>query len=209
MSEIKEEKNPCNEVSKINLLPFHGALFYFPIFFDLELANTYFNNLECENHWKSDAIRMYGKTIQTKRKYAWMGDAPFSYNYSQSERIAENWTPTALLIKNEIEKKTLTHFNSCLLNRYGNGNEGMAWHADNETCMLKHGTIASVSFGDTRTMEFKHKFTGERIKINLEHGSLLLMQGEIQDFWLHQLTKTTKSKNLRINLTYRTFIEIT
>lgn len=191
-----------------NLLSFDGEVLYFPNYLNQSTADYLKEYLFDSINWQTDQIKLYGKTIETKRKYAWMGDKEFTYNYSKSIRIAQTWDPLVFNIAQTLNKDLSEHFNSCLLNRYLDGSEAMGWHADNETCMLKSGTIASLSFGDTRTMVFKHKATGKQTKVNLEHGSLLLMRGVTQEHWLHQITKTTRSKNPRINLTFRTYVEI-
>lgn len=192
----------------INLLPYDGDVLYFPNYLRPNLANILKEYFFANISWQTDRILLYGKEIVTKRKYAWMGNHAFAYNYSKSIRIAETWDPLVLELGQQLNKDLTERFNSCLLNRYLDGSEAMGWHADNEDCMLKNGTIASVSFGDTRTMVFKHKVTGNQIKVALEHGSLLLMRGETQENWLHQITKTKRSKNPRINLTFRTYVEI-
>lgn len=192
----------------ITLFEKQGKVIYYPNFFSSSESEFYFSQLFDEITWQSDRVFIYGKEILTKRKFCWMGDKPFSYGYSKCERFAIPWNKHVLEIKNLLENTLAKQFNSCLLNRYLDGSEGMGWHADNESCMLKGGTIASISFGDIRTMEFKHNLTKEKVKIQLENGSLLVMLNETQDFWQHQITKTTRSKNPRVNLTFRTFVEI-
>ena len=106
-------------------------------------------------------------------------------------------------IKNIVESYSGEKFNSCLLNLYHDGDDGMAWHSDSEKELKKHGMIASISFGARRKFCFKHKETKEKYSLMLEHGSALLMSKETQDHWLHQLPKTKKSDSIRINLTFR------
>jgi alkylated DNA repair dioxygenase AlkB len=117
------------------------------------------------------------------------------------------WTKELLELKTVIEKETGETFNSCLLNLYHNGDEGMAWHSDGEPELKKDGAIASLSFGAERKFVFKHKQTSHKVELILEHGSLLLMKGTTQTHWLHRLPPTKKVRTARVNLTFRTIIQ--
>ena len=105
-----------------------------------------------------------------------------------------------------VEKETGETFNSCLLNLYHSGDEGMAWHSDGEKDLKKNGAIGSLSFGAERKFSFKHKETKETVSIQLEHGSLLVMKGATQTNWLHRLPPTKRINQPRINLTFRTIV---
>jgi alkylated DNA repair dioxygenase AlkB len=180
---------------------------YYPDFLDAHEALDFFKKLETELNWQPDTLKIFGKTITTARLYAWHGDSPFDYAYSRKSRIAEPWTATLLEIKKALEEKLSTEFNCCLLNYYADGTQGMAWHSDDEKVMEENGIIASISLGADRFFEFKHKTLDIRQKILLENGSLLVMQGETQKHYLHQLPKSKKVKTARINLTFRRFVE--
>jgi alkylated DNA repair dioxygenase AlkB len=192
-----------NDIIETNLLPKDGTVIYYgKIFSEKEtraLTNILFENIE----WKNDEATIFGKHIITKRKVAWYADNNFSYTYSGSTKYALPWTDELLAIKKIAEQKTGFIFNSCLLNLYHDGNEGMAWHSDDEKELVKDSCIASLSFGAERKFMLKHKSTKEIISIMLESGSLLCMQDETQTHWLHQLPKTTRVKTPRINLTFR------
>ncbi|WP_410007165.1 alpha-ketoglutarate-dependent dioxygenase AlkB family protein [Aequorivita nionensis] len=189
-----------------NLLPMGGTVNYFGKIFSDEEANRYYEILLNTIDWKNDEAIIFGKRIVTKRKVAWYGNQEFEYTYSKITKKAHLWTPELLLLKKLIEKKTGETFNSCLLNLYHSGEEGMAWHSDGEKDLKKNGAIASVSFGAERKFAFKHKQTKETIALNLEHGSLLIMKGATQTNWLHRLPPTKKVDEARINLTFRTII---
>ncbi|PKP39868.1 MAG: alpha-ketoglutarate-dependent dioxygenase AlkB [Bacteroidetes bacterium HGW-Bacteroidetes-15] len=189
-----------------NLLPYGGVVRYFGKIFDYQKANHFFERMMKTVEWKNDEAVIFGKRIVTKRKVAWYGDFPFEYTYSNKTKTALPWTQELLELKAIIETQTGETFNSCLLNLYHDGSEGMAWHSDGEKDLKKDGTIASLSFGATRRFSFKHKETKETISINLEHGSLLIMTGKTQTNWLHRLPPTKLVKNHRINLTFRTII---
>ena len=131
-------------------------------------------------------------------------DLPFAYTYSKITKTALPWSVTLLQLKNLAEVKTGETYNSCLLNLYHDGSEGMAWHSDGEKQLKRHGAIASLSFGAERKFGFKHKETKEVISLNLASGSLLVMKGETQDNWLHRLPPTKKISQPRVNLTFRT-----
>lgn len=189
-----------------NLLLKDGECFYLQSVVPDALASIYFTTLLQLIPWKSDTLFIYGKQIITRRKMAWYGDDPFPYHYSKTTRIALPWTETLLAIKSRIEEISGETFNCCLLNLYHNGTEGMGWHSDDEKEMKKGGTIASLSLGAERIFRFKHKSEPIKTELLLGHGSLLLMRGETQQYWLHQLPVARKVKDLRINLTFRTFV---
>lgn len=193
------------EVSE-NILPCDGeVLYYGPIFSKAE-ADAYYTQLLDEIEWMPDEIMMFGKLIITKRKVAWYGDAGISYTYSKKTKTALAWTPLLLNMKALVEAKSGTTYNSCLLNLYHEGKEGMGWHSDDEKEMLKNGAIASVSFGAERKFAFKHRTQPYKTDILLHHGSLLVMKGSTQTNWLHRLPPSAKIKTPRINLTFRTII---
>ena len=115
------------------------------------------------------------------------------------------WIPTLLSIKSRIEEVTQAKFNSVLLNLYRCGKDGVSWHSDDEPELGKNPIIASVSFGEARRFQLRHKLDKslDKVEITLTHGSLLIMKGSTQHFWQHQIPKTAKSLRERINLTFR------
>ena len=189
-----------------NILPKDGTVNYYGKIFSLPDANNYLNSLLNNIEWKKDEAVIFGKLILTKRKVAWYGDREFEYTYSNRTKKALPWTKELLALKSKIENETGESFNSCLLNLYHTGEEGMAWHSDGEKDLKKDGAIGSLSFGAERKFSFKHKATKETISVTLEHGSLLVMKGTTQTHWLHRLPPTTKTLKPRVNLTFRTII---
>jgi len=190
----------------INLLNKNGKALYYS---SIILTRDAYHYLECllsTIKWKNDEVVIYGKKIVTKRKVAWYGDKPFEYTYSNTTKKALPWTSELLELKQSVEEETGETFNSCLLNLYHNGSEGMAWHSDDEIALKRNGAIASLSFGAERKFSFKHKKTNETVSLVLQHGSLLVMQGETQKNWLHSLPATKKIDEPRVNLTFRTII---
>lgn len=186
-----------------NLLPVEGTVYYFGSVLSAKEADFYLEYLLKEIPWKNDEAIIFGKHIVTKRKVAWYGDRRYAYTYSNTTKQALLWTPELLKLKNIAEKHTGTNYNSCLLNLYHDGSEGMAWHSDDEKMLKRNGSIASLSFGAERKFAFKHKRTGVKRELILGHGSLLEMTDETQDNWLHRLPTTTKVTRPRINLTFR------
>jgi alkylated DNA repair dioxygenase AlkB len=189
-----------------NLLPKDGIVQYFGRLFSTAVANAYYEQLMQNIEWKNDQAIIYGKLIITKRKVAWYGDAAFDYTYSNTTKLALPWTPALLALKSIIEEKTGEQFNSCLLNLYHNGDEGMAWHSDAEKALKKNGAIGSMSFGAERKFAFKHKESKETVSLILEHGSLLVMKDTTQTNWLHRLPPTKLVSKPRINLTFRMIV---
>ena len=187
-----------------NILPQDGTVNYYGKILEEEKANQFYLKLLNEIEWRNDEAVIFGKKIITKRKVAWYGDENFEYTYSNSTKKALKWTSELLELKKLTEEKTGEKFNSCLLNLYHDGNEGMAYHSDGERDLKKNGAIASLSFGAERKFSFKHKTTKEKVELTLANGSLLVMKGETQKFWLHRLPPTKKIFTPRINLTFRT-----
>jgi alkylated DNA repair dioxygenase AlkB len=190
----------------VNLLPGEGIVNYYGKLMSASEANAMAQALLDRIEWRNDEAVIYGKRIITKRKVAWYGEEAFSYTYSNTTKTALPWTPELLFLKNLAEKHSGETYNSCLLNLYHDGSEGMAWHSDGEKDLRKNGAIASLSFGAERKFCFKHKKSGEKIDVFLEAGSLLVMKGETQTHWLHCLPPTTKVHQPRINLTFRTIV---
>jgi alkylated DNA repair dioxygenase AlkB len=190
-----------------NILPSDGEVNYYGRILTTENAQHYFNQLLDNIEWENDKAIIFGKLIITKRKVAWYADQPFDYTYSKTTKSALPWTKELAELKEIIEQETGETFNSCLLNLYHSGEEGMAWHSDGEKDLKKNGAIASLSFGADRKFSFKHKTTKQTVSVFLEKGSLLVMKGTTQTNWLHRLPPTKKVKTPRINLTFRT-IEI-
>ncbi|MDN3723522.1 alpha-ketoglutarate-dependent dioxygenase AlkB [Aequorivita sp. SDUM287046] len=190
-----------------NLLPKDGTVIYLGKIFSDEEADFHFNTLFNTIHWKNDEVMLFGKKIITKRKVAWYGDREFEYTYSKIRRKAKIWTPELIFLKEQIEAKSGETFNSCLLNLYHSGAEGMGWHSDAESDLKKNAAIVSISFGAQRKFAFKHKKTKETISLTLENGSALIMKGITQKYWLHRLPPTKKVPGARINLTFRTIDE--
>jgi alkylated DNA repair dioxygenase AlkB len=146
---------------------------------------------------------MYGKKIPFPRLTAWYGDNEKPYSFSGITLQPHSWSPGLLKVKNDIEPKANVVFNSVLLNRYRDGSDSISWHTDAEKELGQNPVIASVNFGAERKFQLKHKDTNERIDIILQHGSLLIMLGELQHYWKHQIPKTKKPLGERVNLTFR------
>lgn len=192
-----------NDITR-NLLPKDGIVNYYGKIMPLQKADQYFESLMANIEWRNDQAVIYGKLIITKRKVAWYGDTDFEYTYSNTTKRALPWTSELLELKFMAEEKAGETFNSCLLNLYHSGHEGMAWHSDGEKDLKKNGAIGSLSFGAERKFAFKHKSTKEVVAQILEHGSLLVMKDTTQTHWLHRLPPTKLVSKPRINLTFRT-----
>lgn len=193
---------------QINILPYDGEVYYFGQFIDDDdAASILLSELIQNIRWRHDELFIYGRHIITNRKTAWYGDSALKYSYSNTTKTALPWVPALSSLKNLVEKQTQTSFNSCLLNLYHSGVEGMAWHSDDEKELGEEPTIASISLGAERKFSFKHKRTKENISLLLERGSLLFMKGVTQKHWQHSLPKTTRVTEPRVNLTFRTIFE--
>ncbi len=173
-------------------------------FFDLTDSNLYFENLLTEVAWEQESILMFGKMTPLPRLTAWHGDPKTSYTYSSLKNEPLPWSETLLEVRQQLSELADAKFNSVLLNLYRNGSDSVAWHADDEKELGVNPSIASVSFGQTRKFAFKKKDAGtEVLSIDLNHGDVLIMSGETQQNYLHQIPRSAKKMGPRINMTFR------
>lgn len=173
--------------------------------FKPDQSDRLFRDLLSQTNWRQENMRLYGKQVDLPRLTAWYGDSGKSYSYSGISMEPNPWTETLLEIKGRVEREAGVRFNSVLISLYQTGQDSLSWHQDDETELGQDPVIASVSFGGTRSFQFKHKAKKElnKVSIDLAHGSLLVMKGPTQRFWVHQIPKTSKPVNPRINLTFR------
>ena len=195
------EKTLAN--SGVNLLPRDGLAYYFQGIFEEVASDQLFQALLNSLNWQPDELFMFGKKVIMQRKVAWVADSGASYTYSGVKKHPQIWTPEILVIKERVEELTNCKFNSCLLNLYHNGGEGMGWHSDDEPELDKGAPIASISFGAIRKFAFRHKLDKTSASLFLDNGSALIMYPPTQEFWKHSLLKTKIPIGPRINLTFR------
>lgn len=199
------QKKSFPKSPKISDLP-NAEIQYLPNFFSEKRSTHFLKTLIQKIDWRQNTIRMYGKQSLVPRLEAWYGDKGKSYSYSGITMNPTPWSEDILQIKMAIEERTMTSFNSVLINYYRNGKDRVAWHSDDEKELGPNPVIASVSFGEERKFKLrhkKHKENGLRAEISLKHGSLLMMKGETQHHWMHEIPRTTKPIGPRINLTFR------
>lgn len=180
-----------------------GQAEYLRGFYDAEASDSLFTNLLDSLTWESDQIVMFGKLVRTARKVAWVGDRECLYTYSGIQKTPQAWTKALIGMRDKLGQFTGHTYNSCLLNLYHTGEEGMGWHSDNERELDSAAPIASVSLGARRKFAFRHKQDKTTSSVFLENGSLLIMHPPIQEHWQHSLLKTKTVTSPRINLTFR------
>lgn len=187
-----------------NILPKDGDVNFLPDLFTKEESDLFLHDLQREISWKQEPITIYGRTVMQPRLTAWYGDPGKVYSYSGITMQPREWKPALLKIKQRIETVSPVVFNSALLNLYRDQHDSMGWHRDNEKELGINPVIGSVSFGATRTFQFRH-YTDKTLKqsIELTHGSYLLMHGKTQHHWEHSLPKRTREIGLRVNITFR------
>ena len=192
-----------------NLLPFDGELQDYGLILNEQQSNQYLDYFMQHLAWRPDEVILHGKHYVTERKVVWYGDETYQYYYSGSLKHAMLWNPGLFRLKQHIEVLTGHRFNSCLANLYENGQQAVGWHSDDEPALVCKANgetaIASLSFGATRTMRFKHKFKNEQNMCRLQHGQLIVMRGQTQKYWKHCIIKSSKVTEPRINLTFRYF----
>lgn len=181
----------------------NGSYLYIENFFTRSEADYFLNDFINNIVWEQQSMNMYGKIVPFPRLTTWYGDNDKPYTFSGITLQPHPWNESLLKIKQKIEPLSGVVFNSVLLNRYRNGNDSISWHTDAEKELGNNPIIASVNFGEERVFQLKHMETGERIDILLKHGSLLIMMGELQHYWKHQVPKSKKPMKERVNLTFR------
>ena len=187
-----------------NLLPKDGQVVVYS-----KVVSNDFEQLKNSISWKHEKIHLFGRWVLQPRLSAWYGDEGTDYVYSGLKNIPNPWNDILLNLKKKVEILSGTQFNSVLLNYYRDGQDSMGWHQDNEKELGKNPIIASLSFGVSREFQLRHKFDKSIPKINclLDDSSLLIMSGETQNYWQHQIPKTKKFIGERINLTFRYLIK--
>jgi alkylated DNA repair dioxygenase AlkB len=184
-----------------------AEVFLCPAFFTRSEADRLLQELRDTTAWRQETIQLYGRNITVPRLTAWYGDEGTSYIYSGITNVPLPWTPALLEVKRAVEPVSGVVFNSVLLNRYRTGKDSVSWHADDEPEFGEQPVIASVSFGGTRIFQLRHtKRTELKASVELTHGSLLIMRGGTQANWLHQVPKTAKPVEERLNLTFRAIV---
>jgi alkylated DNA repair dioxygenase AlkB len=192
-----------SKTDKTNLLPCDGEAFYFENF--LPDHQEIFENLKQTIDWSQDEIFVYGKKHLIPRLQAWYGDPHCSYTYSGLNMSPRKWLPALSDLRSRVSMQAGVDFNCVLCNFYRDGKDYVSWHADDEAELGAKPVIASLSLGEIRSLHFKHRSNKgiEKIKLDMASGSLLIMKGETQRYWHHQIAKTTRAIGGRINLTFR------
>lgn len=199
---ITQQNSSINLSESLTVIE-NGEYIFYPNFFSKSESDILLKGLRNNIVWKQESMNMYGKKIDFPRLTAWYGNNDKPYSFSGITLQPLPWTSEILTIKNKIEPIAKTVFNSVLLNLYRDGNDSISWHTDAEKELGINPIIASVNFGATRKFQLRHIKNKEKLEIELTHGSLLIMQGELQHFWQHQVPKTSKPVGERINLTFR------
>ena len=187
----------------------NAELFEYPQIIDQTTADQMLETLISDIPWQQEHLRIAGKLRAIPRLQCWMGDRTSEYSYSGVKLTPRAWNKTVKAIHDRVADLSGTSFNSVLINFYRNGQDSVAWHADDEPELGDTPIIASVSFGAERIFELKQKSRtpAKKYKLPLRHGSLLIMSGTMQQYWLHQLPKVNGLNEARINLTFRNIIQ--
>lgn len=193
-----------NNINKSGLTEIdNGEYLFYPDFFSKPESDLYLHKIKENIDWKQESMNMYGKQVNFPRLTAWYGDNDKPYSFSGITLEPKTWNSELMDIKQKIEPLSNVIFNSVLLNLYRSGNDSISWHTDAEKELGLNPVIASVNFGATRKFQLRHIHTKEKLEIELTHGSLLVMKGQLQHYWQHQVPKTSKVVGERINLTFR------
>lgn len=168
-------------------------------------VDVLFDKLQRELHWRQEPIQLFGKRYMQPRLLAWYGDAGLSYRYSGIDHDPLPWTSTLAALCERIQGLSGARFNSVLANQYRDHRDSMGLHADDEPELGPKPVIASLSLGEERVFRLKHRHRKDLkpLRLPLSSGSLLIMRGETQDNWRHEVPKQARSCGPRINLTFR------
>lgn len=200
MRDLFSDNETCHQIDLID-----AKVSLYPYFLNIDEADKYLRELLSQVSWSEQTINVYGKVHKVPRLSAWYADDNKSYEYSGIRSNGLAWIDVLNDLKNKIQIRCESSFNSVLVNRYRNGNDSVGWHADDEPELGTEPVIASLSLGEERVFQMKHKNDKTLKKsITLPHGSLLLMRGKTQENWLHQIAKSSRDMSDRINLTFRT-----
>lgn len=200
MRDLFSDNETCHQLDLID-----AEVTLYPYFLNIDEADEYLRELLSQVSWSEQTINVYGKVHKVPRLSAWYADDNKSYEYSGIRSSGLAWIDVLSDLKNKIQIRSEASFNSVLVNRYRNGNDSVGWHADDEPELGTEPVIASLSLGEERVFQMKHRNDKTLKKsITLPHGSLLLMRGKTQEHWLHQIAKSSRDMSDRINLTFRT-----
>jgi len=176
---------------------------YFGHFLECTGGYDLLQRFRSELNWKQQQVRLFGRTVLQPRLSCWYGDVNADYTYSGLHLRPLPWHPQLLELRYRLQDTLQCPFNSVLANAYRDGRDSMGWHADDEKELGAEPRIASISLGAHRRFVLRSRSGEETRSLQLEHGSLLLMQGKSQRDYRHSIPKTKKVVGLRINLTFR------
>lgn len=191
-------------------IAFQGAeLYYDQHFLPPEDASRFFKTLLHNCAWER---RMTSFGYPVPRDEAYYGDAGTQYTYSRRQYTPLPWMPELLELKVRVEVATpaiaytnlslpTAGYNAVLCNLYRNGNDSVGLHADAEPEMGP--VIASLSLGAERLFRLKRKDGTVAFSERLPGGSLLIMAGQTQTNFKHEVPKQPSVSQPRINLTFR------
>jgi alkylated DNA repair dioxygenase AlkB len=185
----------------VELLPRDGSLIYWEWALGDRSADEVMEQLRRETDWEQRSIVMFGREVAQPRLNSWYGDVP--YTYSGIAMTPRPWTPLLTDLRGRCEELTGARFNSVLINLYRNGDDSMGWHADDERELGPEPPIASLSLGALRRFRMRHRHSREIVEVDPASGSLIFMSGLSQACWMHEVPKTKKPVDARINLTFR------
>lgn len=181
-----------------------AEIHFCPAFYAASTADHLLTALNETLNWRQDEIRMFGRWCKIPRLQAWYGSADAHYRYSGLALQPEPFTPELAMLREHLSQHCQQDFNAVLANLYRHGKDSMGWHSDDEKELGPNPVIASLSFGEPRRFQFRHRQNpAQKHEITLTHGSLLIMTGSTQHHWHHGIPKQAKAQNPRINLTFR------
>ena len=159
-------------------------------------------------NWLQPVVQVFGKKYPVPRMTVFLAEEGLSYYYSGTLHKGFGWPIWFIPLLKRVNSACKTPFNGCLLNHYRNGEDRMGWHSDDEPEVDQDQPIASLSLGESRDFQFRHRFDKTRkTSLSLDNGDLLIMHPGCQEHWMHSVPKRKRIIASRINLTFRYFVD--
>lgn len=148
-------------------------------------------------------IVVYGKPATQHRSIGFFSDFSVGYRYSGQMAKSQSLTPNLKTLLDYVNGMLSADYNAILVNRYADGTDYIGPHSDDETCLDPVG-VACISYGAGRKFRIRDKTTK---KILLDYitnnNELLLMSGNFQKNFTHEIPVEKKIHEPRYSLTFR------
>lgn len=147
---------------------------------------------------------LFGKTVTFRRCIGFFADDVKTYSYTgqttTNNPLTEPLRQVMAMVNASLGMSEACAYNGVLVNMYRDGTEVIGAHSDRET---EGATVTAISLGASRKFRIRRKTGGPFQDIPTKHGQLLVMNGDFQNEFTHEIPKETKVKDMRVSLTFR------